>query len=136
MSQPKTIEPAFDPILLGNIDVVWLSHNRHFDNVEHAGRSLLPGAGQVLATLEGLDAKLFPSLALCTVLQSCPCTLRHGEALLRVAKIGYTSVYCERTEGETALVKGRRDQAVFALIGQPADGRLTGTNPVAEFASR
>jgi hypothetical protein len=53
----------------------------------------------VLATLEGLDAKLFPSLALCTVLQSCPCTLRRGEALLRVAKIGYTSVYCERTEG-------------------------------------
>jgi L-ascorbate metabolism protein UlaG (beta-lactamase superfamily) len=49
----KISGPAVDPAALGTIDVVLLSHDQHADNLDPAGRELLPQAGRVLTTAEG-----------------------------------------------------------------------------------
>jgi L-ascorbate metabolism protein UlaG (beta-lactamase superfamily) len=51
----KTQGPALDPATLGPIDIVLLSHDHHFDNLDHAGRRALATAGLVLTTLAGAD---------------------------------------------------------------------------------
>jgi L-ascorbate metabolism protein UlaG (beta-lactamase superfamily) len=51
----KTQGPALDPAALGPIDIVLLSHDHHFDNLDHAGRRALATAGLVLTTLAGAD---------------------------------------------------------------------------------
>jgi L-ascorbate metabolism protein UlaG (beta-lactamase superfamily) len=38
---------------LGQLDAVLLSHDHHADNLDDAGRALLPGAGKVLTTVSG-----------------------------------------------------------------------------------
>ena len=45
--------PALAPAELGRIDAVLLSHDHHADNLDSAGRALLPAAGQVLTTASG-----------------------------------------------------------------------------------
>ena len=49
----KTQSPAVAPEQLGGLDAVLLSHDHHFDNLDHAGRALLPRAGCVLTTRDG-----------------------------------------------------------------------------------
>jgi L-ascorbate metabolism protein UlaG (beta-lactamase superfamily) len=49
----KISGPALDPAALGTIDIVLLSHDQHADNLDPAGRELLPQAGRVLTTAEG-----------------------------------------------------------------------------------
>jgi L-ascorbate metabolism protein UlaG (beta-lactamase superfamily) len=49
----KTAGPAFGPESLGRIDVVLLSHDHHFDNLDHAGRAMLNGVEKVLTTPAG-----------------------------------------------------------------------------------
>jgi L-ascorbate metabolism protein UlaG (beta-lactamase superfamily) len=49
----KTQDPALALGALGPIDVVLLSHDHHFDNLDQAGRRLLEAAGRVLTTVEG-----------------------------------------------------------------------------------
>jgi L-ascorbate metabolism protein UlaG (beta-lactamase superfamily) len=49
----KTQSPAVAPDQLGRLDAVLLSHDHHFDNLDHAGRALLPRAGAVVTTAEG-----------------------------------------------------------------------------------
>jgi L-ascorbate metabolism protein UlaG (beta-lactamase superfamily) len=49
----KTQAPAVAPEQLGRLDVVLLSHDHHFDNLDHAGRALLPRAGSVVTTRDG-----------------------------------------------------------------------------------
>lgn len=51
----KTAGPALSPESLGRIDAVLLSHDHHFDNLDHAGRSLLKSAETVLTTQEGAE---------------------------------------------------------------------------------
>jgi L-ascorbate metabolism protein UlaG (beta-lactamase superfamily) len=45
--------PAMSPEELGRIDAVLLSHDQHDDNLDPAGRELLPGAGRVITTPSG-----------------------------------------------------------------------------------
>jgi L-ascorbate metabolism protein UlaG (beta-lactamase superfamily) len=45
--------PAIAPGELGRIDAVLLSHDEHLDNLDHAGRKMLPSAGEVLTTSSG-----------------------------------------------------------------------------------
>lgn len=49
----KTAGPALLPEQLGPVDVVLLSHDEHLDNLDAAGRALLPQAGLVLTTPSG-----------------------------------------------------------------------------------
>ncbi len=49
----KTIGPAVAAEALLPLDAVLLSHDHHFDNLDHAGRRLLSSAARVLTTVEG-----------------------------------------------------------------------------------
>jgi L-ascorbate metabolism protein UlaG (beta-lactamase superfamily) len=44
-SSRKLAGPAVPPADLGRIDAVLLTHDQHGDNLDAAGRALLPGAG-------------------------------------------------------------------------------------------
>ena len=46
----KTAGPALAAEELGRIDAVLLSHDEHFDNLDDAGRALLPSAGVTITT--------------------------------------------------------------------------------------
>lgn len=52
-SSKKLTAPAIQPEALGRIDAVLLSHDHHEDNLDRAGRAVLPQAGQVLTTSAG-----------------------------------------------------------------------------------
>jgi L-ascorbate metabolism protein UlaG (beta-lactamase superfamily) len=49
----KTNGPALSVQDIGAVDAVLLSHDQHSDNLDHAGRDLLPRAGRVLTTEVG-----------------------------------------------------------------------------------
>ncbi len=49
----KLAGPAIQPTDLGQIDAVLLSHDHHDDNLDPAGRALLPSAGTVVTTKSG-----------------------------------------------------------------------------------
>jgi len=49
----KTMDPAIGPDALGPIDVMLLSHDHHFDNLDHAGRTLVDRASRVYTTVAG-----------------------------------------------------------------------------------
>ena len=49
----KTSGPAVAAEAVGRIDAVLLSHDQHFDNLDHGGRALLTRAGRVLTTEAG-----------------------------------------------------------------------------------
>jgi L-ascorbate metabolism protein UlaG (beta-lactamase superfamily) len=49
----KLTAPALSPEALGRIDVALVSHDQHFDNLDHAGRALLPRIPRVLTTKVG-----------------------------------------------------------------------------------
>lgn len=51
----KTAGPALSPESLGRIDAVLLSHDHHFDNLDHAGRALLDSVETVLTTPAGAE---------------------------------------------------------------------------------
>ena len=52
-SSRKTTGPALDAGALGDIDAVLLTHEHHADNLDEAGRAVLPTAGVVLTTASG-----------------------------------------------------------------------------------
>ena len=49
----KLDAPAIRADALGPIDAVLLSHDHHFNNLDHSGRALLSRAGTILTTLDG-----------------------------------------------------------------------------------
>ena len=49
----KTTSPAIGAERLGRLDAVLLSHDHHFDNLDRAGRTVLPRARSVVTTREG-----------------------------------------------------------------------------------
>lgn len=51
----KTTSPRLSAADVGSIDVVLLSHDHHADNLDPAGRELLPRAGRVLTTVVGAE---------------------------------------------------------------------------------
>ncbi|MGS0687362.1 MBL fold metallo-hydrolase [Nakamurella sp. GG22] len=51
----KLSAPAIAPADLGPIDAVLLSHDQHADNLDAAGRALLPSAGVVVTTRRGAE---------------------------------------------------------------------------------
>jgi L-ascorbate metabolism protein UlaG (beta-lactamase superfamily) len=53
ISSRKLTAPAIPAAELGSIDAVLLSHDHHDDNLDDAGRALLPSAGVVVTTVAG-----------------------------------------------------------------------------------
>jgi L-ascorbate metabolism protein UlaG (beta-lactamase superfamily) len=51
----KTMDPALSDDAIGTIDAVLLSHDHHFDNLDRAGRAMLPHARHVIAPVAGAD---------------------------------------------------------------------------------
>ena len=51
----KTQGPAIEAGDVGHVDAVLLSHDHHFDNLDRAGRALLPSADRVLTTVDGAE---------------------------------------------------------------------------------
>ena len=51
----KTQSPAIAPAQLGQIDAVLLSHDHHFDNLDHSGRSVLQAARHTYTTVAGAE---------------------------------------------------------------------------------
>jgi L-ascorbate metabolism protein UlaG (beta-lactamase superfamily) len=51
----KTQSPALPAAGLGPVDVVLLSHDHHFDNLDHAGRAALASSGRTLTTMVGAE---------------------------------------------------------------------------------
>jgi L-ascorbate metabolism protein UlaG (beta-lactamase superfamily) len=49
----KKQDPFVDAATIGVVDAVLLSHDHHFDNLDHGGRELLARAKLVLTTLDG-----------------------------------------------------------------------------------
>ena len=49
----KIAGPALKPHGIGHIDAVLLSHDQHYDNLDHSGREFLPQAGSVITTPAG-----------------------------------------------------------------------------------
>lgn len=49
----KLTAPAVQPEAIGKIDAVLLSHDHHEDNLDRAGRALLPLAEKVITTVKG-----------------------------------------------------------------------------------
>jgi L-ascorbate metabolism protein UlaG (beta-lactamase superfamily) len=56
----KLTSPAISVESLGVIDAVLLSHDHHFDNLDHAGPDVLKNAGVVLTTEAVKAARAFP----------------------------------------------------------------------------
>ncbi|QAY72969.1 MBL fold metallo-hydrolase [Agromyces protaetiae] len=52
-SSVKTAGPNLPLAELGAIDVVLLSHDQHADNLDDAGKAMLPSAGEVITTFPG-----------------------------------------------------------------------------------
>lgn len=52
-SSVKTRGPALDPGEVGPIDLILVSHDHHADNLDTAGRALLPSATHVVTTASG-----------------------------------------------------------------------------------
>jgi len=51
----KTAGPALSPESLGRVDAVLLSHDHHYDNLDHSGRKFVESARQVLTTPAGAE---------------------------------------------------------------------------------
>src|ERR1039457_2190939 len=49
--------PAISADQLGKVDAVLLSHDHHYDNLDHAGRQILASATQVLTTIDGAERR-------------------------------------------------------------------------------
>lgn len=49
----KLAGPAVAAADLGRVDAVLLTHDHHYDNLDHAGRALLKSAGAVVTTVSG-----------------------------------------------------------------------------------
>lgn len=60
----KSLNPGIDADELGRIDAVLLSHDHHFDNLDHAGRALLSRAERVFTTVAGAERLGPPAVGL------------------------------------------------------------------------
>jgi L-ascorbate metabolism protein UlaG (beta-lactamase superfamily) len=100
--------PAISADNLGSFDYVLLSHDHHFDNLDHAGRKILSRAKSVLTTDEGsqrlggnsIGMKPWDSVDLAVsderVLKAVAAPARHGpEGLHRGSVIGFVLYFAD-----------------------------------------
>jgi len=121
----KLTGPAVSPEVLGPFDYVLLSHDHHFDNLDHAGRAILANGRTVLTTEEGAGRLGGNSLGLADwqstplrtangrILRVVATPARHGPAgLSRGAVIGFVLFFEDKPEhvfyisGDTVWYEG------------------------------
>lgn len=134
----KTAGPAASAKELGRIDAVLLSHDQHGDNLDRAGRAMLPSAGTIVTTRAGagrlggrarglapwesttLEGEGRPAMEI----TATPC--RHGAPLLEKLSgpvIGFglrwegQSSGCLWISGDTVLYDGVREVADRLDVG-------------------
>jgi L-ascorbate metabolism protein UlaG (beta-lactamase superfamily) len=135
----KLTGPAVAAADLPPIDAVLLSHDHHGDNLDAAGRALLPSAGVVLTTVAGakrlggnarglqpwattrLDAPAKPAIQV----TATPC--RHGPPLSRpiAGEVTGFALGWEGQEHEMLWITG--DTALYDGVRQVADRLQVGT---------
>ena len=135
----KLTGPAIAASDLGPIDAVLLSHDHHDDNLDAAGRSLLPSAGAVVTTVPGaqrlgggarglepwagtrLEAPARPSIEI----TATPC--RHGPPLSRPI-VGDVIGFALRWDGqEHGVLWISGDTVLYDGVRQVADRLRVGT---------
>jgi L-ascorbate metabolism protein UlaG (beta-lactamase superfamily) len=129
----KLAAPAIAAADIGPIDAVLLSHDQHDDNLDRAGRELLPSAGAVLTTVPGarrlggnarglaawdstrLDAEDRPAIEV----TATPC--RHGPPLSHpiVGEVVGFSLSWEGQEGGVVWISG--DTVLYDGVREVAD---------------
>jgi L-ascorbate metabolism protein UlaG (beta-lactamase superfamily) len=137
-SSRKLAGPALSAAEVGQIDAVLLSHDHHEDNLDPAGRALLPSAGEVITTEAGArrlggNARGLAAWGTTTLehdgrmpieITATPC--RHGPPLSRpiVGEVSGFALSWEGQEhgalwisGDTVLYDGVRDVARLLDVG-------------------
>lgn len=105
--------PAADAAHVGPIDVVLLSHDHHLDNLDRAGRALLPGATTVLTTPAAAARLGAPAVGL-AAWESTDLPTRDA----RVLRVTATPARHGPPDGDRGPVTG----FVLALAGAPERG--------------
>lgn len=80
----KTSGPALSPEDIGPLDAVLLSHDHHLDNLDHAGRAMLPSVPVVYTTTAGA-ARLGANARGLAPFETCTLRARNGARLLVTA---------------------------------------------------
>lgn len=115
-SSVKTRGPALAPADLGRVDLILVSHDHHADNLDTAGRALLPSAAHVVTTASGArrisaantrGLRVGETITL-TADGKCPLNVtatpcRHGPPLSH-AIVGDVIGFAIRREGESDVV--------------------------------
>ncbi len=130
----KTAGPFLAAVDLPPLDAILLTHDHHDDNLDAAGRALLPGAGTVLTTLSGagrlgggarglapwsstvLEAPGRPAIEV----TATPC--RHGPPLSR-ALVGDVVGFALRREGDDGALWITGDTVLYDGVREVA-GRV------------
>jgi L-ascorbate metabolism protein UlaG (beta-lactamase superfamily) len=108
--------PALDPDALGPIDAVLLSHDHHYDNLDHAGRALLARVPAILTTPSGARRLGPPAIGLApwastTLAMPDGGTLHITGTPARHGPAGYESISGEVTGFLLSLAPGRESLA-------------------------
>ena len=137
-SSRKLTGPALAADALGQIDVMLLTHDHHGDNLDDAGRALLPSAGTVLTTVSGArrlagharglapwtSTRLEHSGRSTIDVTATPC--RHGPPLSRLIvgdAVGFALRWDGQRDGvlwvsgDTVLYRGVREVAERLRVG-------------------
>ncbi len=130
----KLAGPAVAPEALGRIDAVLLSHDQHFDNLDHAGRAMLAQAGLVITTPSGRQRLGSQTVGL-KPWQSTPLPAPHGRSLrITATPARHGPPGIEAVSGEvTGFVLAYEDQPRGAVY---VSGDTVWFEGVAEVAHR
>jgi L-ascorbate metabolism protein UlaG (beta-lactamase superfamily) len=126
-SSRKTAGPALRPAELGVLDGVLLTHDQHADNLDDAGRALLPDVPVVLTTVTGakrlggnaIGLSPYASVTIGAV-EVTATPSRHGPAW-STPIVGPTTGFALRAPGSASVVWISGDTVVFPEVLTVAD---------------
>jgi L-ascorbate metabolism protein UlaG (beta-lactamase superfamily) len=126
-SSRKMTGPAVPPARLGRLDGVLLTHDQHADNLDDAGRALLPSVPVVVTTMAGArrlggNAVGLPPYASSTIggLEVTATPSRHGPPLSR-AIVGETTGFAVRPPGSASVLWISGDTVLYDGVLSVAD---------------
>ncbi|HEY0000699.1 MAG TPA: MBL fold metallo-hydrolase [Actinoplanes sp.] len=132
-SSRKTAGPAVGVDELGRLDGVLLTHDQHADNLDDAGRQLLPSAPVVLTTVTGARRLGGNAIGLAPfetakvgAVEVTATPSRHGPAW-SVPIVGPTTGFALRPPGSAEVVWISGDTVVFPGVLEVADRFTVGT---------